>query len=80
MDDLYWILIPQFVRSRPGAIRRVVVDDDQLGVDVVTRGENPEDLLGQKGHILAFVVRRCDDGDLDGIRHGVRPVSSSLRS
>ena len=52
----------QIVGQRAGAVRRAVVDDDQLAVDAV-RGEHLEDRLDQLAEAGALVVGGHDDGE-----------------
>ena len=50
----------EFVSNRTGAIRRVVVDDDELAVEPFS-GIGGKDLPYEVRKPIAFVVRRDDD-------------------
>ncbi len=66
MDDLNGIILHQPFGYIACAVRRVVVNHDQLQVDVGFCGQDFEDFLGQKHDIFAFVVGWRDQRDLYG--------------
>jgi hypothetical protein len=63
MNDAHPMDPGKVVRDVPGAIRRVVVDDDELELDTVSRARG-ENFLHQFGEPVALVVGREDHGEV----------------